>query len=145
MFERHPHKKPKGFENPTKTERRFFSSRLNELISSGVIEKITLTNSSTGKTSTQCIRLVKTDTEESAEREGDALLAQAGSSTQDRTQGTSWRLSRCLPEFKRQLDERFLKGNRTIQWQILEALDEAGPKGMTRTVITLSRQYQKSN
>jgi hypothetical protein len=76
--------KPKGFENPTKTERRFFSSRLNELINLGVIEKVTLTNSSTGKTSVQCIRLVKTDIEESVERQrGSGLLAQAGSSTRN--------------------------------------------------------------
>ena len=31
-----------------------------------------------------------------------------------------------------------MKANRTTQWQILEALDKAGPKGMTRTVIVFS-------
>lgn len=78
----------KGFENPTKTERRFFSTRLNELINLGVIEKVTLTNSSTGKFSTQCIRLVKTNTGEGADPEGEAVPAQADSSEQpDKTQG----------------------------------------------------------
>lgn len=81
----------KGFENPTKTERRFFSTRLNELINIGVIEKVTLTNSSTGKISTQCIRLVKTDTDESAEAEGGAAPSQAGSSKQlDKVQGIAY-------------------------------------------------------
>lgn len=76
--------KLKGFENPTKTERRFFSTRLNELINLGVVEKVTLTNSSTGKASTQCIRLVKTDAEESA----GAAPAEPGPSTQlDKGQG----------------------------------------------------------
>ena len=72
----------KGFEKPTKTERRFFSTRLNELINLGVIEKVTLTNSTTGKTSTQCIRLVKTDVAEGAEAEEEATPAQAGPSKQ---------------------------------------------------------------
>lgn len=129
----------KGFENPTKTERRFFSTRLNELINLGVIEKVTLTNSSTGKISTQCIRLVKTDTGEGADTEGEAVPAQAGSSKQpDETQGMQYENHECLPVSNRQPDERFLKGNRTVQWQILEALDKAGPKGMTRTVTTFS-------
>jgi hypothetical protein len=43
-----------------------------------------------------------------------------------------------LLESESQRDERFLKANRTIQWQVLEALDEAGPKGMTRTVIAFA-------
>jgi len=83
--------KSKGFKNPTKTERRFFSTRLNELINLGVIEKVTLTNSSTGKTSTQCIRLVKTDAGESTEAEGETAPAQAGPSKQlDKAQGMSY-------------------------------------------------------
>lgn len=72
----------KGFENPTKTERRFFNTRLNELANLGVIEKVTLRNSSTGKASTQCIRLVDTGTREIAGAEEGAYAAQAGPSTQ---------------------------------------------------------------
>lgn len=43
------------------------------------------------------------------------------------------------PRSNCQRDERFLKGNKTVQWQILETLDKAGPKGMTRTVTIFSR------
>lgn len=83
--------RPKGFENPTKTERRFFSTRLNELINLGIIEKVTLTNSSTGKASTQCIRLIKTDVGEGGEAEGEVTTMQAGSSNQmDDTQGVPY-------------------------------------------------------
>lgn len=53
-----------------------------------MVEKVTITNLSTGKASTQCIRLVKTDVEESAEVEGEAASALAGFGTQlDEVQG----------------------------------------------------------
>ena len=57
-----------------------------------MIEKVTLTNFSTGKTSTQCIRLVKTDVEDSLEVGGETGPAQAGPSVQpDPIQGMTYR------------------------------------------------------
>lgn len=111
---------------------------MNELINLGVIEKATLTNPSTGRASTQCIRLVKTDAQESTEAE--AGPARADSAVRLNTAQGMWYGSyeqNALWSDWRP-DEKFLKGNRTIQWQILEALDKAGPKGMTRTVNILS-------
>lgn len=105
-----------------------------------MIEKVTLTNTSTGKTSTQCIRLVDADVEDEAGAEGEEASAQVGTDTQlDKGQGIPSRIViKMSPESDRHRDERFLKANRTIQWQILEALDKAGHKGMTRTVVILS-------
>ncbi len=48
-----------GFSKPTKTDRRFFQSRLRELIENGVVERVMLPGTArNGQAATPCIRLV---------------------------------------------------------------------------------------
>lgn len=54
----------KGFPNPTKTDRRFFQSRIRELIQQGIIEKVIVPSNrknSNGST-VKCFRLVSDGT-----------------------------------------------------------------------------------
>ena len=67
----------KGFEHPTKTDRRFFSVRLAELVKEGTIEKVLVPNSNTkrypnGKV--QCIRLVDMDDREKQDQEKEGVV-----------------------------------------------------------------------
>ena len=50
-----------GFTNPTKTDRRFFQTRLRELIAQGVIERVMVPSSKVKSRYVKCIRLVTPD------------------------------------------------------------------------------------
>lgn len=50
-----------GFTNPTKTDRRFFQTRLRELIAQGVIERVLVPHSKVKDRHVKCIRLVTLD------------------------------------------------------------------------------------
>jgi len=50
-----------GFTNPTKTDRRFFQTRLRELIAQGVIERVLIPSSKIKDRLVRCIRLVTPD------------------------------------------------------------------------------------
>lgn len=51
---------PQGFSNPTKTDRRFFSNRLRDLMEEGIVEKVYVASqTSSGKVA--CIRLVSSN------------------------------------------------------------------------------------
>ena len=51
-----------GFSNPTKTDRRFFQSRIREMIQQGIIQKVIVpSNRKNSNTSVKCFRLVKHD------------------------------------------------------------------------------------
>jgi len=47
--------------HPTKTDRRFFQTRLRELIQQGVIERVLVPSSKTRDRTIKCIRLVTSD------------------------------------------------------------------------------------
>lgn len=49
--------------HPTKTDRRFFQSRLRELIHQGVIERVLVPSRKTRDRMIKCIRLVMSDTQ----------------------------------------------------------------------------------
>ena len=53
----------KGFANPTKTDRRFFQSRIREMIQQGVIEKVVVPSNKRKSlnASVKCFRLVSKD------------------------------------------------------------------------------------
>jgi hypothetical protein len=63
-----------GFANPTKTDRRFFQSRIRELLQQGVIEKVVVPSRrrKLGSTYVKCFRLV---TDDNHRVDGEAILA----------------------------------------------------------------------
>ncbi|KAJ2930499.1 hypothetical protein H1R20_g6596, partial [Candolleomyces eurysporus] len=104
-----------GFSNPTKTDRRFFQSRIRELIQQGVIEKVIVPSNrkkSTGS-SVKCFRLVNENAEQKDDEEG--ILVQADDSRDDDIVG----------------DDSGVKANITIHKQIIDLLEESGTSGMT--------------
>lgn len=50
-----------GFVHPTKTDRRFFQTRLRELIQQGIIERVLVPSSKAWDRTIKCIRLVTSD------------------------------------------------------------------------------------
>ncbi|KAF9015475.1 hypothetical protein BDQ17DRAFT_1386204 [Cyathus striatus] len=102
-----------GFSNPTKTDRRFFQSRIRELIQQGVIEKVVVPSSKkkSGNASVKCFRLV------SGERSAqDSNVVTADGDDEDKV-GLG--------------DQSGVKMNVTIHRQIADLLDESGTTGMT--------------
>lgn len=59
--------------HPTKTDRRFFQTRLRELIQQGVIERVLVPSSKTRDRTIKCIRLVTSDNQPS---EGSVVVRQ---------------------------------------------------------------------
>ncbi|KAG6333065.1 hypothetical protein ID866_6027 [Astraeus odoratus] len=106
-----------GFNNPTKTDRRFFRTRLRELIQQGTIERVSVPHSTVGGRMVKCIRLVEPhsqlpkggrviDAHDVDEDEKDALYDVSGGYTD-------------------------VKSNMTIHKQVSNLLEEAGPSGLT--------------
>jgi hypothetical protein len=52
-----------GFSNPSKTDRRFFKTRTNEMVQRGVIEKVIVPNKQkkSATSSVKCFRLIEND------------------------------------------------------------------------------------
>ncbi|KAG2023118.1 hypothetical protein CC2G_000811 [Coprinopsis cinerea AmutBmut pab1-1] len=102
-----------GFSNPSKTDRRFFQSRIRELIQQGVIEKILVPSSrkKANGTSVKCFRLVS----EGASNEIEGAIVVGADEKEDELAD----------------EEAGVKFNVTIHKQIIDLLEEAGPTGMT--------------
>ncbi|KAF8203137.1 hypothetical protein BJ912DRAFT_1018924 [Pholiota molesta] len=110
-----------GFSNPTKTDRRFFQSRIRDMIQQGLIEKVVVPNNrkKSLNTSVKCFRLVKQDISTPVDSGvavsdidddmDDVLLAQNG-----------------------------IKLNTTIHKQIIDLLEDAGTTGMTLNELSTS-------
>ncbi|KAG0697275.1 hypothetical protein DFH29DRAFT_947152 [Suillus ampliporus] len=107
-----------GFTNPTKTDRRFFQTRLRELIAQGVIERVLVPSSKVKDRLVKCIRLVTPDNQlpeggvvltpqEGEEDEKDVMLDDASAGHTE------------------------VRANRTIQKQVSDLLEEAGSSGRT--------------
>ncbi|KAH9081835.1 hypothetical protein EDB83DRAFT_2310160 [Lactarius deliciosus] len=108
-----------GFSNPTKTDRRFFQSRLRELIESRVVERVMLPSTAkSGQGEIPCIRLVP-DTSDATNglNESPATVTREPSmyDVPDRQSST-------------------IKLNITLHKQIVDLLESAGTKGMTLSV-----------
>ncbi|KAF8446218.1 hypothetical protein L210DRAFT_3529314 [Boletus edulis BED1] len=114
-----------GFVHPTKTDRRFFQTRLRELIQQGVIERVLVPSSKTRDRRIKCIRLVTSDSklpdgsvvvrQDAEEDERDASLIEDAS-----------------------VGHNEVKTNVTIHKQVSNMLEEAGPSGLTLNEICIS-------
>jgi transcription factor C subunit 3 len=106
-----------GFSNPNKTDRRFFQTRMRDLVSQGVIEKVVVRNQKRSGVATtiKCYRLVAEDTPLGAD------------SRDSNIQATSF-------EDENDEDVQGIKCHITIHKQIHDLLEEAGQIGLTMTV-----------
>ncbi|KAG6814043.1 hypothetical protein H0H92_003893 [Tricholoma furcatifolium] len=103
-----------GFANPTKTDRRFFQSRIREMIQQGVIEKVVVPSNKrkSVNSSVKCFRLVSKDREPDVE--GVVVQSQDGDDDE-----------------KDVGEQSCVKMNITIHKQIFDLLEESGMTGMT--------------
>ncbi|KAG6837874.1 hypothetical protein H0H93_013027 [Arthromyces matolae] len=105
-----------GFANPTKTDRRFFQSRVREMIQQGVIEKVVVPSNrrKASNTSVKCFRLVSSD---QIGRDDEGVVVQSQDVDDDEKEGEQL--------------ESAVKMNITIHKQIFDLLEESGSTGMT--------------
>ncbi|KAG1769612.1 hypothetical protein EDD22DRAFT_1048040 [Suillus occidentalis] len=113
-----------GITNPTKTDRRFFKTRLRELIAQGVIERVLVPSSKVKDRFIKCIRLVAPDNQLP---EGGVILAPQEGEEDD----------------KEMFDDASaghaeVRANRTIQKQVSDVLEEAGSSGRTLNEICIA-------
>ncbi|KZT22146.1 hypothetical protein NEOLEDRAFT_1138493 [Neolentinus lepideus HHB14362 ss-1] len=112
-----------GFSHPTKTDRRFFSTRLNDLISQGVIEKLYVPNPNSRlqkRSYLQCVRLVTTENRSQMGDLQGAIRHVAGEDTAHDEMDAD------------DVDEVVgLKINLTLHKQMVNLVEAAGTKGMT--------------
>ncbi|KAG2370198.1 hypothetical protein BDR07DRAFT_1386752 [Suillus spraguei] len=107
-----------GFSNPTKTDRRFFQTRLRELIAQGVIERVLVPSSKVKDRLVKCIRLVAPDNQLP---EGGVILAPQEGEEDDREIMFDDTL----------VGHTEVRANRTIHKQVSDMLEEAGSSGRT--------------
>ncbi|KAG6919586.1 hypothetical protein DXG01_004250 [Tephrocybe rancida] len=102
-----------GFANPTKTDRRFFQSRIREMIQQGVIEKVVVPSNKrkSVNASVKCFRLVSKDPNAG---DDDSVVVQDGDDDE-----------------KDVGEQSAVKMNITIHKQIFDLLEESGIVGMT--------------
>lgn len=100
-----------GFKHPTKTDRRFFQSRIREMIQEGIIEKVAVPNrKKNSASSVTCFRLVE---EIQSRAQGPVAVPDADDDDDNET------------------EQGGVKTNTTIHKQIIDLLEESGTKGMT--------------
>ncbi|KAG6866027.1 hypothetical protein C0991_009436 [Blastosporella zonata] len=104
-----------GFANPTKTDRRFFQSRIREMIQQGVIEKVVVPSNKrkSVNASVKCFRLVSKDP---SGRDDEGVIVQPQDGDDDE---------------KDVGEQSAVKMNITIHKQIFDLLEESGMVGMT--------------
>ncbi|KAG2045206.1 hypothetical protein BDR03DRAFT_989022 [Suillus americanus] len=107
-----------GFTNPTKTDRRFFQTRLRELIAQGVIERVLVPSSKVKDRLVKCIRLVTPDNQLP---EGGVILAPQEGEEDDKE----------IMFDDTSAGHTEVRANRTIQKQVSDVLEEAGSSGRT--------------
>ncbi|KAF8634442.1 hypothetical protein AX15_000891 [Amanita polypyramis BW_CC] len=100
-----------GFTNPTKTDRRFFQSRIRELLQQGVIEKVVVPSRrrKSGNGYVKCFRLVTDDVRQVEE----AVLPSETDGEKD------------------EAGQEGIKVNLTVHKQIVDLLEYAGAEGLT--------------
>lgn len=109
-----------GFNNPTKTDRRFFRTRLRELIQQGVIERVLVPPRKPTGRMVKCIRLVQPDS-----KLPEGILLDVDGDEKD----VGFGLSETSTNVKTHL---------TIHKQVSNLLEEAGPSGLTLQEICIS-------
>ncbi|EPQ61082.1 hypothetical protein GLOTRDRAFT_113540 [Gloeophyllum trabeum ATCC 11539] len=112
-----------GFSNPTKTDRRFFNTRVNDLIAQGVVEKLYVPNPNSRlkkKSWVQCLRLQTADKSQSGEVEGATSQIPGEAATNE-----------VDAEELYGDDSGSLKVNLTLHKQLVNLLEGAGTRGMT--------------
>ncbi|KAF9056480.1 hypothetical protein BJ165DRAFT_1433822 [Panaeolus papilionaceus] len=111
-----------GFSNPTKTDRRFFQSRIREMIQQRLIEKVIVPSNKkkSVNASVKCFRLVE-DEPPSLSDDGLAVFELADD-VEDFPTGS----------------QSGVKMNTTVHRQIIELLEESGTTGMTLNEIATS-------
>ncbi|KAG1730414.1 uncharacterized protein EDB91DRAFT_786767 [Suillus paluster] len=107
-----------GFTNPTKTDRRFFQTRLRELIAQGVIERVLVPSSKVKDRLVKCIRLVTPDNQ--LPEGGVVLTPQEGEDDEKEVVFDDASAGHIE-----------VRANRTIQKQVSDLLEEAGSSGRT--------------
>jgi transcription factor C subunit 3 len=124
-----------GFLNPTKTDRRFFQSRLRELVETRVVERVMVPGTArSGTSSIPCIRLISDDNDAANELNVDPSHITPDPSTHDVL--GSYARSSALSRTETLVDgsPSTIKLNFTLHKQIINLLENAGPKGMTLNV-----------
>ncbi|KAL4080394.1 hypothetical protein V8B97DRAFT_1863880 [Scleroderma yunnanense] len=112
-----------GFKNPTKTDRRFFRTRLRELIQQGIIERVLVPHTKSRDRMIKCIRLVEPDGQLP---EGSIVGGQdVDEEEKDAVFGTSDGYTD-------------VKSHLTIHKQVFNLLEEAGSSGLTLQEICTS-------
>ncbi|TDL28869.1 hypothetical protein BD410DRAFT_738661 [Rickenella mellea] len=119
-----------GFLNPTRTERRFFITRLRELIAEGTIEKVLVpTDSSRSATHRLlCIRLVPSEENKVEEVEG-AVVLPVDTGDDDKEEETM------ILQESGSIDTG-VKANATVHKQLVDLLDASGSRGMTLSELS---------
>ncbi|KAL6299663.1 hypothetical protein BKA93DRAFT_741989 [Sparassis latifolia] len=106
-----------GFANPTKSDRRFFRSRIRDLIDQGVIEKVQVPHVHFPNRKVTCVHLIAPDEPPEGDKEiplsGDAEHIVSG-----------------------ELEPTELKMNLTLHKQMINLLDVAGTTGMTLSELS---------
>ncbi|KAI0662526.1 hypothetical protein C8Q70DRAFT_908850 [Cubamyces menziesii] len=110
-----------GFENPTRTDRRFFRTRLKELMEQGIIEKVQVPHADRKRfpdRRVQCIRLITEDSQSQVDVEpvADVDFEEIEGSPAD--------------------DYTGLKSNVSLHRQMIDLLVESGTRGMTLNEIS---------
>ncbi|KAK0198496.1 hypothetical protein F5146DRAFT_1158718 [Armillaria mellea] len=105
-----------GFKHPTKTDRRFFQSRIREMIQEGIIEKVVVPNRrKNSASSVTCFRLVE---EVQSRAQGPVAVPDADDDDDN------------------EAEQGGVKINTTIHKQIIDFLEESGTKGMTLSELS---------
>ena len=114
-----------GFLNPTKTDRRFFQSRLRELIENRVVERVTQPSTArNGQGVIPCIRLLLDD-------------VGAANVNVNESPATITRETSTYDVPGTESHPSTLKLNTTLHKQMVDLLEAAGTKGMTLNVCKL--------
>jgi oxalate---CoA ligase len=131
-----------GFLNPTKTDRRFFQSRLRELIEARVVERVMVPGTArSGAASIPCIRLISDDNDATNETNEYTTHIPRDPSMND-VPGSYARpgaLSQTKPFLGGQPST--IKVNVTIHKQMINLLENASTKGMTLNVTICHHLY----
>ncbi|KAH9486640.1 Transcription factor tau subunit sfc3 [Psilocybe cubensis] len=110
-----------GFSNPTKTDRRFFQSRIREMIQQRLIEKVVVPSNKrkSNSKSVKCFRLVKQEL--SSHGDPVPILSDADDDLGENAEG-----------------QNGIKLNTTLHKQIIDQLEDSGTSGMTLNDLSTS-------
>ncbi|KAK2461682.1 hypothetical protein APHAL10511_006145 [Amanita phalloides] len=108
-----------GFANPTKTDRRFFQSRIRELLQQGIVEKVVVPSRrrKSGSAYVKCLRLVTGD---KRRMDGESISSPEPEDDKD------------------EIEQEGIKVNITVHRQVIDLLEASGTDGMTLQDISMA-------